>query len=91
MTQKQWENKNNTGTAFSNNKTKDTQPDFKGELNVEGKIYQMAVWKKVASNNKPFLSISIDDKSKRMTDDQLANIAKPAEPQPDELNDTIPW
>lgn len=85
------DNKINKGTAFTNDKTKDTQPDFKGELNVEGKIYQLAVWKKMAKNNKPYLSISIEDKSKRMTDDQLANIAKPAEPQPDELNDTIPW
>lgn len=85
------DNKINKGTAFTNNKTKDTQPDFKGELNVEGKIYQMAVWKKIASNNKPYLSISIEDKSKRMTDDQLTNIAKPSEPQPTELNDDIPW
>ena len=85
------DNKTNKGIAFSESKTKDTQPDFKGELNVEGKIYQMAVWKKMAKNNKPYLSISIEDKSKRMTDDQLTNIAKPSETQPDELNDTIPW
>lgn len=70
------DNKTNKGTAFTNDKTKDTQPDFKGELNVEGKIYQLAVWKKVAKNNKPYLSISIEDKSKRMTDEQVMKVAE---------------
>lgn len=85
------ENKKNQGLAFIHGKTKDTQPDFKGELNVEGKVYKVAVWKRIAKNSNEYLSINIEDKSKRMTDDQLTNIAKPSEPQPDELNDTIPW
>ena len=67
------------------------QPDFKGELNIEGKVWQVALWKAIAKNEKPYLSIKVEDKSKRMTDDQLTNIAKPAEPQPTELNDEIPW
>lgn len=85
--------KNNTGTAFANNKTKDTQPDFKGELNVEGKIWQVAVWKRTTKTDKPYLSMKIEMKGvpEKITDDQLTNIAKPSEPQPDELNDDIPW
>ena len=81
------DNKTNKGTAFTNDKTKDTQPDFKGELNVEGKIYQLAVWKKVAKNNKPYLSISIEDKSKYMTNEQVMKVAEPT--KVDYLDDDI--
>lgn len=81
--------KNNQGIAFLNEKTKDTQPDFKGELNIDGKTYQVAIWKRVAKNNKTYLSLNVDDKSKRMTDEQLANVAKPIESNT--LNDEIPW
>lgn len=54
--------KNNQGIAFSNDKTKDTQPDFKGELNIEGKTLQIALWKAVAKNGKPYLSIKVEAK-----------------------------
>ena len=39
------ENKPNTGVAFFNkDKTKETQPDFVGHIDVDGKDYSLAIW-----------------------------------------------
>ena len=58
------DNKENTGAIFKNNfKSKETQPDYRGEINVDGKDHSIALWFKKAKNEKetPYFSVSIGE------------------------------
>jgi hypothetical protein len=42
-----YEHKVNSGSIFPNQKkTSDNQPDFKGQVNVAGKLFDIAIWNK---------------------------------------------
>ena len=42
-----YEHKENSGSVFPNvKKTSDNQPDFKGQVNVAGKLFDIAIWNK---------------------------------------------
>lgn len=43
-------------TLFINKKTKETQPDFKGNLFFCGKELEVALWKRKSQSGKDFLS-----------------------------------
>ena len=51
----------NRGVLFTQNKrTKETQPHYKGKLNVGGKDYEIAGWvRKSSKTGEPFISLSI--------------------------------
>ena len=52
--------KNGQGSAFPKNKTKDTQPDFQGELlTPNGEKLEISMWKKPMRNGGEFFSISV--------------------------------
>jgi hypothetical protein len=56
-----YEHKVNSGSIFPNQKkTSDTQPDFKGQVNVEGKLFDIAIW-----NKGKFQSIKISEPFKK--------------------------
>lgn len=74
--------KNNQGIAFANQKTKDSQPDFKGELNIEGKVWQIALWKKTSKNNNSYLSLQVGMKG--VAEDKSKTTSAV-------LDDDIPW
>ncbi len=49
---------NNSGVLFVNEKTKDSQPDYNGKAEVNGKQYKVAGWKRVSkTGGKTFLSL----------------------------------
>jgi len=55
----------NRGSIWKNDrKEKDTQPDFTGSINVDGKEYWLNAWKKKegANANAPVLSFSVKEK-----------------------------
>lgn len=59
-------NKTNTGAIFKNNKTKDTQPDYKGTVNVNGKDMQVSLWVKTSSKDgSKFFSVSFQEPFKK--------------------------
>lgn len=59
-------NKNNSGAIFKNNKTKDTQPDYKGTVNVNGKDMQVSLWVKTSSKDgSKFFSVSFQEPFKK--------------------------
>lgn len=76
--------KNNQGVAFANKKTKDSQPDFKGEINIEGKNIQIAIWNRTAKSGNKYLSIVVDTKefSPKKEETQSNSVV---------LDDDIPW
>lgn len=52
--------KNGQGSAFPKTKTKDTQPDFQGEiLTPSGEKFEISMWKKPMRNGADYFSISV--------------------------------
>ena len=55
------ENKLNSGAIFKNDKkTKDTHPDYRGKVNVNGKEMEIALWVKQGKNGS-FMSASFSE------------------------------
>ena len=59
---------NMTGALFKNEKTKDTQPDYKGTAQIAGKTYWVSGWIKVAGPNakvpgSKFMSLALEEKA----------------------------
>lgn len=56
---------NNSGALFINDrKEKDTHPDFKGDVTINGVQYWVSAWKKTSQNGKRFMSLSFQPKEK---------------------------
>lgn len=55
----------NSGAIFKNEKTKETQPDYKGKLNVNGKDFDVSGWIKTSKEGKSFLSLKIQEPYKK--------------------------
>lgn len=47
---------------FQNVKQKDTHPDFRGEINIDGVIWELVGWLKTGSDDEQFLSGSYNPK-----------------------------
>lgn len=83
----------NRGVLFKNVKGKDSHPDYKGSVNVDGVDYWFSGWIKVAGPNardpgSKFLSVALEKK-----DDSHPKPSKPSSPKPqfDDLGDDIPF
>jgi len=57
-----YEHKEGTGSLFPNTKTKDTQPDVKGNIMIGGKLIKLAGWLKKRNDGSDWISLSVDDK-----------------------------
>jgi hypothetical protein len=94
----QFDNTNRGLVSKNERKEKDTHPDYKGSLNVEGVEYWLDGWIKVRNDGTgKFLSLSVKRK-----DAQAAKPAAPAAPAPppkpakggsgfDDMDDSIPF
>lgn len=52
----------NKGVLFQEQEKKSEKaPDYTGKLNVEGKEFRIAGWKRLSKNGKPFLSLSVSE------------------------------
>ena len=58
-------NKNNSGAIFKNNKTKDTQPDYKGTVTVNGKDMEISLWFKESQKGTKYFSASFQEPFKK--------------------------
>ena len=60
-----YEDKEGSGHLFKNRKTKDTHPDFKGHLTLNGKRWEISAWTKVMTRGdnigEKFLSLHIGE------------------------------
>jgi len=81
----------NRGQIWPNDKKeKDTHPDFKGSINVEGKEYWVSAWKRKPDANPkaPSLSFSIQSKDEAFSKaDNVAGVSAPNAPSTDSYND----
>ena len=86
----------NRGVLFKNDrKEKDTHPNMKGSINVEGVEYWVSAWTKEGQNGK-FISLSLTPKEQTQTAEQVAQKAVPpqrqqAAPVVQDLDDSIPF
>lgn len=72
----------NRGAIWKNDKKeKDTHPDFKGDLNVNGVEYWVSAWKRKPDANPkaPALSFSITPKQEQSVHQQISNAEDPFE------------
>lgn len=57
-----YEHKPGTGSMFQNtNKKSESAPDYKGELNLDGKIIRLAGWITTSKNGSQYLKLKKDD------------------------------
>lgn len=55
------ETKLNSGAIFKNNKTKETQPDYRGKVNVNGKDMEISLWVKESKTGTKYFSASFQE------------------------------
>lgn len=75
----------NRGALFKNDrKEKESQPDYKGSINVNGVDMWISAWLKTSKDGNTFMSLSVQPKEAQ---------ASTPEPQPavDALDDSIPF
>ena len=79
------ETKINTGAIFKNDKkTKDTQPDYRGKVNVDGKELEISLWLKTSKAGTNYFSAAFNPpyvKPSEMSETMSNNIANSI-PQP---------
>jgi uncharacterized protein (DUF736 family) len=60
-TNKNYESKNNAGAIFKNNKTKETQPDYRGKVKVNDKEMEISLWFKESQTGTKYFSASFQE------------------------------
>jgi uncharacterized protein (DUF736 family) len=55
------ETKNNSGAIFKNNKTKETQPDYRGKVKVNNIEMEVSLWIKVSESGTKYFSASFQE------------------------------
>ena len=58
---KNYESKNNAGAIFKNNKTKDTQPDYRGKVKVNNIEMEVSLWVKESAKGTKYFSASFQE------------------------------
>lgn len=66
-----YRHKTNRGSMFENDrKTKESQPDFTGSIDVDGTIYWLHGWKDMTPSGKKRLSVSVQLQEERTQQQQ---------------------
>lgn len=82
-----YEQKDNSGSLFKNDrKEKETHPDAKGSIMVDGVAYWISAWTKQDRNGNRYQSLSVQRKGQPAA-------SKPAASKPvaDDMEDSIPF
>lgn len=83
----------NRGALFKNeDKTKDSQPDYRGPINVQGVDLELAAWLKDSKSGKKYMQLKIGPKWEPKQQKQKDYIASAqGVSEPDDPNDPIPF
>jgi len=73
-----YEHKENKGSLFTNEKKdKDTHPDYTGQINVAGTLYNISAWDNKSKNGKEYFGLSVsipkpkEEKKETSSQDEL--------------------
>lgn len=78
----------NSGVLFQNDKDgNEKRPDYKGKLNVNGKDFWISGWKKLSKDNKPYLSLSIQEPQQHSGYDKAKAVAQQVKAKADTVHD----
>ena len=81
----------NRGQIWGNDrKSDDSQPDFRGSINVEGVEYWMSAWKRKSDANPKAPALRFSIQKKETANDALEK-AQSAPPEMDSFDDSIPF
>ncbi len=80
-----YQRKDGDGSLLQNQKQKETHPDYRGSVLLNGKEYEIAGWKKSTREGKPWLALKVQPKRERP---QAAQAAAPATA---DFNDDVPF
>ena len=61
------ETKNNSGAIFKNNKTKESQPDYRGKVKVNDKEMEISLWFKESQTGTKYFSASFQEPFVKLT------------------------
>ncbi len=67
------ETKLNSGAIFKNTKTKETQPDYRGKVNVNGKEMEISLWVKESKTGSKYFSASFQEPYVRPVSQEAIN------------------
>lgn len=80
--------KENQGMLFKNERKTDKHPAYKGAINVEGKIFSIALWNQTSKKGTTYLSVKIETPRDVKKDEEPKEDPKEAY---DNLDDEIPF
>ena len=79
----------NRGALFKNHrKEKDTHPDYRGKVNVNGEEFEIAAWLRTSKKGDKYMSLSVSEPYQAEPKPQPARAPAPAQP---DFNDDIPF
>lgn len=81
--------KENTGVLFKNDRKSEKHPAYKGEINVEGKHYSIALWDRQSSKGTTYLSVAIQEY--RDVKNEPKEETKEPKSSYDNLDDSLPF
>jgi len=61
----------NSGALFKNQKKSEKQPDLKGKLNVAGKDWEIAGWRRTSKNGAEFISLKVSEPWKKKEEEEV--------------------
>lgn len=83
----QYEQRNNSGSIFLNNKKAENHPDFKGKCKVNGVEMEVAVWKKFSDKAGEWMSMSFSEPWVNPN----ATVEQPAQPKAEDNSNEMPF
>jgi len=82
--------KENTGVLFKNDRKTEKQPAYRGEINVEGKYWAIALWDRKSSKGTTYLSVAIQE-FRDVKNEPKEEIKEEPKNSYDNLDDEIPF
>ncbi len=80
----------NSGALFKNEKQKDTHPDYRGTINVNGVDFWISAWIKSSKAGQKYMSLSVQPKEAK-DDRRPERGAQPATAPAGGFDDEIPF
>lgn len=87
-----FEQKDNSGAIFKNDKKeKDTHPDYRGPIRVDGKDKEISLWVKKDKNGKSYFSVAIKEPYKKEPRYAGDSDTAPRKSKFDDLDSDVPF